>query len=269
MGCEKMLSNSMNKKNRKKKKNKYIDEVNEKYIYTDNNDINVDEDEYEEYIIASDEEEPDVVVPEEDIEEEKPRKKRNTKINKIINIILVIILIIIFLVALDIILITKYQKVPMLAIPVKTYDDGGTKEYYGLGYKVIKYNQLQGRRDMELGSYKLKYNSEPTDLTSLDLSIEFNDNQDKTFIKYNKKFMRITGLLKEYKTKENKIIIGYIDEDGKYSIDIICNMASDKKELKRLELFKDTTVIGTITGFDEKTDTKTRTVYMNSCFAEQ
>ena len=46
----------------------------------------------------------------------------------------------------------------LLNIARPTYNDGGTKIYYGLGYKVIKYHQTQGRRDMEIGNWSLKYN---------------------------------------------------------------------------------------------------------------
>ena len=258
-----MLSNSMNKKDSEKKqeesKNTYIDEVEEYYAYEDDN-------EYEEYRIVSDDEE----EIEEAAKEEKPRKKKSYKIvNRIINIILVIALIILLLVTIDIVLITKYQKGPIFSIPVKTYEDGGTKEYYGIGYKVIKYNQLQGRRDIEIGSYKLKYNATPTDVSALDLAIEFNNDQEKAGSKYNKKFIRIDGQLKEYNTKDNIVTIGYIDEDSKYSIDIICNMASEKKELKTLEIFKETTIIGTVTGYDYKTEEEPIKVYMSGCFAEQ
>ena len=267
---ENMLSNSMNKKNSEKKqeenKNTYIDEVEEYYVYEDDND-------YEEYRIVSDDEEEKEEEKEEvkeELKEEKPRKKKNYKIvNRIINIILVIELIILLLVTIDIVLITKYQKGPIFSIPVKTYEDGGTKEYYGIGYKVIKYNQLQGRRDIEIGSYKLKYNANPTDVSTLDLAIEFNNDQEKAGSKYNKKFIRIDGQLKEYNTKDNIVTIGYIDEDSKYSIDIICNMASEKKELKTLEIFKETTIIGTVTGYDYKTKEEPIKVYMSDCFAEQ
>ena len=44
----------------------------------------------------------------------------------------------------DVIRVTKHQKTPVFAINTKIYKDGGSKEYTGLGYKVIKYNQLQG-----------------------------------------------------------------------------------------------------------------------------
>lgn len=264
-----MISSSMNKKTVEKQseenKKTYIDDAEEYYIYTEGND------DIEEYRIVSDEEEIEEEIEEEkEVVEEKPRKKKNFRLlNRIINIILVIALIILFLVTLDIVLITKYQKGPIFAIPVKTYQDGGTKEYYGIGYKVIKYNQLQGRRDMEIGTYKLKYNTEPIDISALDLSIELNNDKDKAFEKYNKKFIRINGILKEYNTKDNKVTIGYIDEDGKYSVDIICNMASDKRELKRLEIFKETTVIGVVTDYDEETDSNPITIYMSNCFAEQ
>ena len=36
----------------------------------------------------------------------------------------------------------KANKSPIFAIPVVVYKDGGSTEYYGLGYKVIKYVNL-------------------------------------------------------------------------------------------------------------------------------
>jgi hypothetical protein len=36
----------------------------------------------------------------------------------------------------------KHNKKPIFAIPILRHKDGGTVEYYGLGYKVIKYNKL-------------------------------------------------------------------------------------------------------------------------------
>ena len=62
----------------------------------------------------------------------------------IINIIFSIIVILIVMVTVDVICVSRYSKGPFFAIPTHTYKDGGTKEYYGLGYKVIKYHQMQG-----------------------------------------------------------------------------------------------------------------------------
>ncbi len=38
------------------------------------------------------------------------------------------------------------EKPPIFAIPIVKYKDGGSVEYYGLGYKVIKYVDLAAER---------------------------------------------------------------------------------------------------------------------------
>lgn len=43
---------------------------------------------------------------------------------------------------------TKEDRPPNFSIQADTYKDGGTKVYLGLGYKVIDYNQLDGRKDV-------------------------------------------------------------------------------------------------------------------------
>ena len=44
----------------------------------------------------------------------------------------------------------KLNKPPLFAIKTAIYKDGGTKDYKGLGYKVIDYNELdgEGRQDV-------------------------------------------------------------------------------------------------------------------------
>lgn len=44
----------------------------------------------------------------------------------------------------------KANKPPIFAIPVIRYKDGGSTEYYGLGYKVIKYVNLTIERGPEI-----------------------------------------------------------------------------------------------------------------------
>ena len=105
------------------------------------------EEKEQEIIDSFDDEELDIDVLPDD------KKIRRAKL--IINIIFSIIVILIIMVAIDIICVSRYNKGPFFAIPTHTYKDGGTKEYYGLGYKVIKYHQIQGRRERELGSYSL------------------------------------------------------------------------------------------------------------------
>jgi hypothetical protein len=42
----------------------------------------------------------------------------------------------------------KRDKPPIFAIRTNLYKDGGTSIYFGFGYKVIDYNQLDGRKDV-------------------------------------------------------------------------------------------------------------------------
>ena len=169
----------------------------------------------------------------------------------------------------DIILVSKYDKGPFFAIPIKTYDDGGTKEYYGLGYKVIKYRQLQGRRDKVIGTWKLKYNIEPTTVQAIDLAIEFTNDENAAYQKYFKQFIRVIGTLKDIDTYNNMIVIGYEDESGKYTIDIKCNMATDYSYLEDLNLGEEITVIGTVSKYKYKTEKSKSKLYLNNVFAEQ
>lgn len=43
---------------------------------------------------------------------------------------------------------TSMQKRPIFAVKTGILKDGGTTFYNGLGYKVIKYNELEGRKDV-------------------------------------------------------------------------------------------------------------------------
>ena len=52
----------------------------------------------------------------------------------------------------------KTIKRPIFMIRTVIYKDGGTKEYYGLGYKVIKCNTLIGDKKVTIGTYFMDYN---------------------------------------------------------------------------------------------------------------
>lgn len=43
----------------------------------------------------------------------------------------------------------KADKSPIFAVPLVVYKDGGSKEYYGLGYKIIKYMRLTAEVGVE------------------------------------------------------------------------------------------------------------------------
>ena len=44
----------------------------------------------------------------------------------------------------------RANKLPIFAIPIIIYKDGGSTEYYGLGYKVTKYVNLTVERGPEV-----------------------------------------------------------------------------------------------------------------------
>lgn len=193
------------------------------------------------------------------IEEKEP-------ISKVIsNIIFIIIIALGIVIAIDVICVTKYDKGPYFAIRTKTYDDGGTEEFYGLGYKVIKYHQEQGRRDIKLGFWTMPYSVEPTEISALDLAIEFRNNPEKTANKYAGQFMRVTGRI--YKIKDNELILRYKDPDDAYTLKIKCPMA-EKTDLSDLKEDMEITVLGTIDNFTLATEKTSNSANMSNCFTE-
>ena len=230
-------------------------------------------DKEEEIIEKYEEKEPITeVIVEEEVEEQEENNqedKKYKKVNLIMNIIFGLLVVVLLLSILDVYLVSKHNIGPFFAVRTVTYKDGGTKEYYGLGYKVIKYHQLQGRRDTEVGSWGLKYNDKALTVQDLDLAINLTDNKSDTYDNYYKKFVRIISSLKSVDTKKHTITLSYTDEDGKYSLDIICKINKDQDNLEELEKDKETTVIGTIYKFKDKTDKKNNRVYIKDCFVEQ
>lgn len=193
------------------------------------------------------------------IEEKEP-------ISKVIsNIIFIIIIALGIVIAIDVICVTKYDKGPYFAIRTKTYDDGGTEEFYGLGYKVIKYHQEQGRRDTKLGFWTMLYSVEPTEISALDLAIEFRNDPEKTANKYAGQFMRVTGRI--YKIKDNELILRYKDPDDAYTLKIKCPMA-EKTDLSDLKEDMEITVLGTIDNFTLATEKTSNSANMSNCFTE-
>ena len=201
----------------------------------------------------------------------KRKQKEPFKLNikMVINTIFLLILILIVITVVDIISVSKYEKGPYFAINTETLNDGGTKIYHGIGYKVIKYNQLQGRRDMEIGTWSLKYDIEPITIEDIDLAIKLNENEIKTYDNLYKKFVRINSTLKKVDKKNNTITIGYEDEEGKYTLNILCKMANHDGKIYDFEEGKEITIIGTIYKMNEKTSTKPTLIKIKNCFAEQ
>lgn len=229
------------------------------------------EPEFEEmYDDISDYDEPQILktYSEEEFEEDQNSRRKYKRYKKIINIVFAIILVVLVMITIDVISVSRYNVGPFFAIKTQTIKDGGTKVYYGLGYKVIKYNQEQGRRDREIGSWNLKYNIEPVDIQDIDLALEFENNYQETNKKYYKKFVRLTSTVKEINKEENTLVLEYLDEDSKYTLDIVCNMAEKKSNLEIFNVGDKASVIGTIRTFKIKTAKESNKVYISDCFAE-
>lgn len=222
----------------KNKKNKIITE---EYDNVNYNNYGMNEMDYEEAI------------------EKEPKSRIVT------NIIFIIIIALGIMITADIIFITKYDKGPYFAIRTKTYEDGGTQVFYGLGYKVIKYHQEQGRRDTQVGLWTMPYSVEPTNISALDLAIEFRNDPEKTADKFSGEFVRVTGRI--YKIKDKELILRYKDPDDAYTLKIKCPMA-ENNHFEGMEKGLEVTIIGTIENFTLATKTNPNIVRMSNCFTE-
>lgn len=261
------------KKENKKTKEIVVEEVKEEPKLIIEPIRTVTKEEYKDIVKQREEErkrmlEDDSIYKDDSIDEDIKSSKSKAKL--IVNTIFALIIIIIIIITVDIISVSRYGQGPYFAINTATYKDGGTKVYHGLGYKVIKYNQLQGRRDTEIGTWALKYNIEPITISDIDMAIEFNNNEVQSYDNYYKKFVRINSKLKKINNKKHTITIGYEDEGGKYTMDIICKMANKNIDLrKEYEVGKEITILGTIDGFSAKSSIKPITLKISNCFAEQ
>lgn len=225
----------------RKKKQKENEIVTEEYDNVNYNDYGMNNIDYEEVI-------------------EKEPKSR-----VIMNMIFIIIIALGIMIAADVIAITKYNAGPYFAIRTRTYDDGGTQVFYGLGYKVIKYNQVQGRRDTEIGFWTMPYSVEPTEISTLDLAIEFRNDPEKTANKFSGQFVRMTGTI--YRIKEDELVLRYKDPDGAYTLRVNCPMA-EENNFEGMEEGMEVTVLGTIETFTIATEDHPNIVRMSNCFAE-
>lgn len=82
--------------------------------------------------------------------------KTSTKIIVILGILIILGMI---LFTIDFIRVDN-NKSPILCIQVKLYEDGGSREYIGFGYKVIKYVALENNKELyKIGTYFMQFNN--------------------------------------------------------------------------------------------------------------
>ncbi len=196
---------------------------------------------------------------------EEKKERKSYRVSKlIINIIFTIIMICLILFSIDMISISKYNKGPYFAIKINENID--YTEYYGVFYKVIKYNQKNGRNDMEIGNWKLKPTTSAIDLEDIDLAIEFQNDEVKAYKSYYKKFVRIYSSIKKIQKRNNIVVLGYDDEDNKYTLDIICEM---NKDVSKYEKGKEIIVVGTVYNYKGNTTNSSKKLYVKNCIAVQ
>ena len=153
---------------------------------------------------------------------------------KVLNFFLILVMVGAFLVVFDVVMVTKFNVGPIFAIKVKTYNDGGTREYAGIFYKVIKYKQTNGRRDMVLGTYKLSYSGEVYKKSVLDLAILYRDDFTN-FSLLEGKYVVVTGKVLSVSKEKQVVKLIYEDSDNKYQTIVTFKMDKDANydELKK------------------------------------
>lgn len=153
---------------------------------------------------------------------------------KVLNFFLILVMVGAFLVVFDVVMVTKFNVGPIFAIKVKTYNDGGTREYAGIFYKVIKYKQTNGRHDMVLGSYKLSYSGEVYKKSVLDLAILYRDDFTN-FSLLEGKYVVVTGKVLSVSKEKQVVKLIYEDSDNKYQTIVTFKMDKDANydELKK------------------------------------
>ena len=205
----------------------------------------------------------------EETEEVEVKVKKTPNYKKIINVCFAIIMAILIMVAIDVISVGRYNRGPYFAIQTKEYDDGGTKEYVGFGYKVIEYSQIEGRQGKVIGPLSLQYNTEAIETKDLDLAIEFTADEEAAYKKYYKQYLMIESKLQSMDFDNNTIVFGYIDEGGKYTLKMTCKMASETEELANIDVEQKVVVTGTVTNYEFKTAKSTGELELSGCFARK
>lgn len=187
------------------------------------------------------------------IDEEKKLKKKFT-------IIMIAALVLGTLIFIDI-LVANYTSVgPFLAVKVKTHNDGGTKEYYGLGYKVIKYRVKDGRNTTVVGSWTLKYDPTSKASTVEELGISFRNNTKEALKNSYKQFFIVTGKIDSIDNNKKKVVLIYEDKDGgNYTTKAEFYLKNISK-LKKYSKGDTITISGTFTKYTPKKNNIVRTL---------
>ena len=215
---------------------------------------------------------------EEEVEEKPKKKKKSTRrkskkqleaknafIRKIINAVFGIIVVLLIMTAVDVIAVARYDSGPFFAINFKTYKDGGTKVYYGLGSKVINYNVTEGRKGKVVGSWFMPYSTVSTKIDVLDLALEFERDKNAVSNKFYNQYLAVVGEISKIDEEKKLVEIEYIDADGKYSLLVKGNL-TDEVIMSTYNAGEKVHLLGTAKVFKAKTETEPNTIELEGCF---
>lgn len=116
----------------------------------------------------------------------------------------------------------KNGEMPLFCIdnPAGVYMDGGTREYFGLGYKVIKFNKLNGYKETKIGSWFMKLEDFDEEVEAYEkapiyiYSAKEPEEKRKMSEENASLFRLIIGNLVYNKEESNDSMITYIIEDS-------------------------------------------------------
>lgn len=160
-----------------------------------------------------------------EIDERKEKSLISPKIiyilNRIFSVLLVITVIVAIIILFDVIMLTRFRKGPFFAIKTHTYDDGGTIQYKGFGYKVIKYHTLDGRRDMVVGDYSLVYDNKPRNISLVDLGNNFKSDYKTSFNEFVGSYLNVSGTVSKTDIKNKIVKLKYTEGKKSYTLECL------------------------------------------------
>ena len=177
---------------------------------------------------------------------------------KWIKVILIILGIWTFMFLTDFICVKTIKK-PIFMIRTDIWD-GGSKEYYGLGYKAIKYRVRNGRNTTVVGSWTLKYDPTTKATTVEELGISFRNNTKEALKDSYKQFFIVTGKIDSIDKTNKKVVLIYEDKDGgNYTTKAEFYLKNISK-LKNYSKGDTITISGTFTKYTPKKNNIVRTL---------
>ena len=166
---------------------------------------------------------------------------------KVLKVLLIIIILIIVLAL--IFFAVDYSRVqngkkPIFCISLGMYLDGGTVEYFGLGYKVIDFSRLSGYDEIKIGTWAMQYKDFYKEIEDYENKIIIEsantlENEQKVHIEIkNYEAQEIENIFSKLEFKKencdglNDYIITFKDNMMTYGIEIytLCHITKDGEE---------------------------------------